>query len=196
MKLSSAVLPRDRAVEPVRLVAGPAYVCPAQDRCSSELGEPRMVKSLSVPRRLAAGLVLAGAILCSGCVERRYTLRTDPPGALAIVNGEEDRPDAGLAIVLVLRRPGDHLPARWLRDQDGHPADQRTLVGQPVHRVLHREPRALQPPGRARVQVHADARAQRPGPTTSAIAPSSSAARPQILPKPRRGGILGWLGFP
>jgi hypothetical protein len=25
----------------------------------------------------------------NGCVERRYTIRSDPPGALAIVNGEE-----------------------------------------------------------------------------------------------------------
>lgn len=30
--------------------------------------------------------------LLTGCVERRYTIRTDPPGALAIVNGEEIGP--------------------------------------------------------------------------------------------------------
>ena len=30
--------------------------------------------------------------LLAGCVERRYTIRTDPPGALAIVNGEEIGP--------------------------------------------------------------------------------------------------------
>jgi len=28
----------------------------------------------------------------AGCVERRYTIRTNPPGALAIVNGEEVGP--------------------------------------------------------------------------------------------------------
>lgn len=28
----------------------------------------------------------------SGCVERRYTIRSDPPGALVIVNGEEIGP--------------------------------------------------------------------------------------------------------
>ncbi len=48
-----------------------------------------MVKSLVLDRRLAACLAIAGAALCTGCVERRYTLRTEPPGALAIVNGEE-----------------------------------------------------------------------------------------------------------
>lgn len=36
---------------------------------------------------IALGLAALG--LLSGCVERRYTLRTNPPGALAVVNGEE-----------------------------------------------------------------------------------------------------------
>jgi hypothetical protein len=35
---------------------------------------------------LAALLALFGL---SGCVERRYTIRSEPPGALVIVNGEE-----------------------------------------------------------------------------------------------------------
>lgn len=40
---------------------------------------------------------LACAVLClalAGCVERRYTIRTDPPGALVYVNGEELGPAA------------------------------------------------------------------------------------------------------
>lgn len=37
-------------------------------------------------------LVVSSLGLFSGCVERRYTLRTDPPGALAIVNDEEIGP--------------------------------------------------------------------------------------------------------
>lgn len=36
----------------------------------------------------ALGCLLVAASL-TGCVERRYTIRTDPPGALVIVNGEE-----------------------------------------------------------------------------------------------------------
>ena len=41
--------------------------------------------------RSASGLILACIALgfAPGCVERRYTIRTDPPGALAIVNDEE-----------------------------------------------------------------------------------------------------------
>lgn len=37
------------------------------------------------------GLCVASAGL-TGCVERRYTIRTNPPGAIAIVNGEEIGP--------------------------------------------------------------------------------------------------------
>ena len=39
---------------------------------------------------LAIGLAALGGL--SGCVERRYTLRTNPPGAQVIVNGEEIGP--------------------------------------------------------------------------------------------------------
>ncbi len=48
-----------------------------------------MSNSLRCRRRLAACLMLLSLVLCAGCVERRYTLRTEPPGALAVVNGEE-----------------------------------------------------------------------------------------------------------
>ena len=40
----------------------------------------------------AALLFLAGVSLLAGCVERRYTIRSDPPGATVIVNGEEIGP--------------------------------------------------------------------------------------------------------
>jgi hypothetical protein len=45
--------------------------------------------------RCRQALVLGLAVgLCAlaGCVERRYTIRSNPPGALAIVNGEEVGP--------------------------------------------------------------------------------------------------------
>src|SRR3954465_6323000 len=40
-------------------------------------------------RGAAAILVALLLAVQSGCVERRYTIRTEPPGALAVVNGEE-----------------------------------------------------------------------------------------------------------
>ncbi len=43
-------------------------------------------------RGAAAFVLLASASLVAGCVERRYTIRSDPPGATVIVNGEEIGP--------------------------------------------------------------------------------------------------------
>lgn len=43
-------------------------------------------------RRLCRLLIIAGlssVAALTGCVERRYTIRTDPPGALVIINDEE-----------------------------------------------------------------------------------------------------------
>ena len=37
-------------------------------------------------------LLLTASAALSGCVERRYTIRTDPPGATVVVNGEEIGP--------------------------------------------------------------------------------------------------------
>lgn len=38
--------------------------------------------------RLSVAVALAATCALTGCVERRYTIRTDPPGALVIANGE------------------------------------------------------------------------------------------------------------
>lgn len=50
----------------------------------------------SRPRGRRPELVLAPCALMllalAGCVERRYTIRTDPPGAIAIINQEEIGP--------------------------------------------------------------------------------------------------------
>ena len=47
-----------------------------------------MVKLHPARRRTAIVLLSAGIAMACGCVERRYTIRTDPPGAQVIVNGE------------------------------------------------------------------------------------------------------------
>jgi hypothetical protein len=41
------------------------------------------------PVRWVSLAVALSWLSLAGCVERRYTIRTDPPGALVIVNGEE-----------------------------------------------------------------------------------------------------------
>jgi hypothetical protein len=45
-----------------------------------------MLRTRRTKTSMAALLALLGL---SGCVERRYTIRSDPPGALVIVNDEE-----------------------------------------------------------------------------------------------------------
>lgn len=39
--------------------------------------------------RIGMGVIVLFACAASGCVERRFTIRSDPPGALVIVNGQE-----------------------------------------------------------------------------------------------------------
>src|SRR3954471_1345283 len=52
-----------------------------------------MVRQRGRRRRLAWMIALAAGLGgLPGCVERRYTIRTNPPGALAIINGEEIGP--------------------------------------------------------------------------------------------------------
>lgn len=48
-----------------------------------------MVCHRQLRRWVSAGFGLALASGLCGCVERRYTIRTNPPGALVVVNNEE-----------------------------------------------------------------------------------------------------------
>jgi hypothetical protein len=153
-----------------------------------------MVKSLMVRRRLAAGLTLAAALLCAGCVERRYTLRTDPPGALAIVNGEEigqtpvsrsfyyygDREMTFILDGFETKTVIQPIKAPWWDNLFTEFFTENLL---PYNLRDEREftytltpassPRAADLRDRAE-QLRSEARVQ---------------------PKPRRGGLLGWLGF-
>jgi hypothetical protein len=51
-----------------------------------------MVRLRAQGRRFLLAVLLTAAAGSTGCVERRYTIRTNPPGALAVVNGEEIGP--------------------------------------------------------------------------------------------------------
>ena len=154
-----------------------------------------MVKSKSVRRRLAVCLALVGATIFPGCVERRYTLRTEPAGALAIVNGEEIGPtpvsrsfwyygDREITFLLdgyetktviqpIIAPWWDNLFTEFFTEN---------LV--PFNLRDEREFKyTLTPASTPRANDLRD-RAE------------ELRSQGQILPKPRRGGILGWLGFP
>ncbi len=154
-----------------------------------------MVKSHPPRRLLAALLLLPGIILCSGCVTRRYTVRTDPPGALVIVNDEALGPSPASRSFTYY---GNRKITMIL---DGY--ETKTVV-QPVQApwwdnyltefvseniipwVIDDEQEFSYKLEPART------------PTVEAVRGRAEGLRSeaQVLPPPRRGGILGWLGFP
>jgi len=142
----------------------------------------------------AAVLLLAGIGLISGCVERRYTIRSDPPGATVIVNGEEIGPaPASKSFVYY----GDREITLML---DGYAT--KTVI-QPINAPwwdnLLTEfftenviPVSLRDEHRFKYQL-VPAESPRQDELRDRAEGLRSEAR--VLPKPRRGGILGWLGF-
>jgi hypothetical protein len=148
---------------------------------------------MSVSRAAMASIVVLSCGLC-GCVERRYTVRTDPPGALAIVNGEEIGPTP------VSRSYTYYGPREITLIADGY---QTQTIIQPVERPWYdnyiteffsenlipwtiRDEREfvykLQP---ATVPAAEDLGARAEGLRRSG----------QAEPAPRRGGLLGFFGF-
>jgi hypothetical protein len=153
-----------------------------------------MVKSLVFSRRLAAYLAIMAFGLCTGCVERRYTLRTEPPGALAIVNGEEIGPTP---VSRSFYYYGDREITFML---DGYAT--KTVI-QPIKAPwwdnLFTEfftenvvPFNLRDEREFKYQLSL-AKSPPAGDLRDRAEQLRSEAR--VLPKPRRGGLLGWLGF-
>ncbi|MDE2507909.1 MAG: PEGA domain-containing protein [Planctomycetota bacterium] len=153
-----------------------------------------MVRSHSACRRTAIVLFLASVGLACGCVERRYTIRTDPPGAQVIVNGESLGPAPASHNFYYY---GDREITLIL---DGY--ETKTLI-QPINApwwdnylteffsenmvpwVIRDEQEFTYKLEPARVPTQDEV-------TSRADALRSEA---QILPPPRRGGILGFFGF-
>ncbi len=146
-------------------------------------------------RRIPALLLLfLGVGALSGCVERRYTIRTDPPGATVVVNGEEIGPSpASKSFVyygerkISLIKDGyqtktliQPIKAPWW---DNYITEFFTENVIPVSLRDEREftyklePFKMTPQGELRDRAE------------------SLRSEARILPKPRRGGILGYFGF-
>jgi PEGA domain len=153
-----------------------------------------MVKSHPARRLMAAMLLSLGITLCSGCVTRRYTVRTDPPGALVIVNDEALGPaPASRSFVYYGNRKITLI-------LDGY--ETKTLI-QPINApwwdnyltefftenivpwVIDDEREFTYKLEPAQTPTVESVRGRAEGLRSEA----------QILPPPRRGGILGWLGF-
>lgn len=145
-------------------------------------------------RRPAALLMLVALGLISGCVERRYTIRSDPPGASVIVNGEEIGPTpasksfvyyGNREVTLMLdgyqtRTVIEPINAPWW---DNYVTEFFTENLIPWSIRDEREYKYQLMPAVSPPQAELRNRAE------------SLREEAQTLPKPRRGGILGWLGF-
>ena len=153
-----------------------------------------MVKRRRSPRGPALVLLLAGTSLLGGCVERRYTIRSDPPGATVIVNGEEVGPTPASKSFIYY---GDRKITLML---DGYAT--KTLI-QPINAPWWDNyltefftenviPFSLRD---EREYTYQMVPAQSPPQAELRDRAESLRADAQTLPKPRRGGILGWLGF-
>lgn len=143
-------------------------------------------------------VVLVGGLLavCAlpGCVERRYTIRSEPPGALVIANGEEigvtpvsrsfmyygDRDITLMKDGFATKRVIEPIRSPWW---DNLLTEFFTENVIPVTLRDEREfnyvlePAAI-PPREDLLQRGEGLRSQG-----------------QVAPVPRRGGFLGWLGF-
>jgi PEGA domain len=146
-------------------------------------------------RRTQAILMLLFAIgTFSGCVERRYTIRTDPPGATVLVNGEEIGPspasksfnyygDRKITLILdgyqtkTLIQP---INTPWW---DNYVTEFFTENLVPVSLRDERDYKYTLEPAQTPPQGELRDRAE------------SLRSNARVLPKPRRGGLLGWLGF-
>ena len=146
-------------------------------------------------RRAAAFLVLGPLALgLTGCVERRYTIRTDPPGALAIVNGEEIGPTP------VSRSFVYYGPREITMIADGY---QTETVIQPVKRPWYDNyltefftenlvPWTIRD---EREFVYTLRPATIPATEDLSVRAEGLRQSGRVAPAPRRRGILGFFGF-
>ncbi|QEH33389.1 PEGA domain protein [Aquisphaera giovannonii] len=154
-----------------------------------------MGNKLRTDRRRAVATILLGLAAASGCVERRYTIRTDPPGATAVVNGQEVGPTP-------VSQPFTYYGDREITlIQDGY--ETRTII-QPIkapwwdNMLTEFFTENLVPFHLRDEREYTYAMAPATSPNAGDLRNRAEQLRgeSQAVPAPRRGGILGWLGFP
>ncbi|WP_165234197.1 PEGA domain-containing protein [Aquisphaera insulae] len=152
---------------------------------------------ISIRMRRAEGtvLVVLALALFPGCVERRYTVRTEPPGALVIANGEE------IGQTPVSRSFTYYGDREFTLILDGH--ETRTII-QPMKApwwdniVTEFFSENLVPFHLRDEREFTYAMAPATAPRTDDLHARAEQLRgeSQAVPPPRRGGILGWFGVP
>ncbi len=146
-------------------------------------------------RRTTVAVVAAVVLgMCCGCVERRYTIRTDPPGVQVIVNGENLGPSPAShnyyyygdrEVTLVM---GGYETKTIIQPMDAPWWDNylTEFFSENLVPYVIRDDREFtykMEPARTPTQEEVQGRAE------------ALRSEANVLPPPRRGGILGWLGF-
>ncbi|HEY2158891.1 MAG TPA: PEGA domain-containing protein [Isosphaeraceae bacterium] len=138
--------------------------------------------------------VMLAVVGMGGCVERRYTIRSDPPGALAIVNGEEKGTTPisssyvfygkrSIRLVKDGYEPLDivqDFPAPWYDNM------LTEIVTENLIPYTFRDERTLTYTLKPETQTD---------PAKLLGNAEALRAEARTLPPPRRGGILGFFGF-
>ncbi len=145
-------------------------------------------------RRAAVALMVMLALALPGCVERRYTIRSEPPGALAVVNSEEiGRTPVSRSYIFYGKRDVTLMMDGYQTKKLVQPFDPpwydnklTEFFTENLWPFTIRDEREFTYKMDPVVEVPRD---QLVGRADSLRIDAQSA------PKPRRGGILGWLGF-
>jgi len=144
--------------------------------------------------RICFFLGVVALLTGSGCIERRYTIRSDPPGALAIVNGEEIGPTP-------VSRPFTFYGDRRIRlEREGYaPLDTVQQIEAPWYDNLVTEfftENLIPYTFRDERDYTYKMIPTQPRDTNELLRDAESMrAEASRIPAPRRGGILGALGF-
>jgi hypothetical protein len=146
-------------------------------------------------RELLLGAALATLALgVTGCVERRYTIRTNVPGTLVFVNGEEIGPvPASRSFTyygdreIVLMAPG--YQTQRVIQKINAPFWDNLLTEFFTENLVPITLRDERDFSYQMVPVES------PQPSDLVDRGQVLRSRANTVPPPRRGGILGWLGF-
>jgi hypothetical protein len=153
-----------------------------------------MVSLRDLGRRVVLVTAVAGLSCLTGCVERRYTIRSNPPGALVVVNDEEigatpvsapftyygDRKITLMHEGYLTRTVIQPIKAPWY---DNYLTE---FFTENLIPYTFRDER----------EFTYDMAPYAPADVNTLLRNGESLrTQAQTNPPPRRGGILGWLGF-
>jgi hypothetical protein len=164
---------------------------------SDRIEDAESLRMYSTRRRTAGFALLTAAlsVALSGCVERRYTIRSDPPGALVIVNGEEigTTPVSRAFVyygdreIRLMREGYETLEVVQPIDAPYYDNLLTEFFTENLVPFTLRDERAFNYKLSPETAVDANDLLNRG---------EALRSQGQSIPPPRRQGLLGWLGFP